>query len=309
MRGERGFALIGAMWLLVALAAVGLELSLAARARRLTALNVAELEQAEWAARAGLETARARLEGLLARGDAGPGADPWWNAGAFLPDTVPLGDAAFHVRARDANAGLNPNRADEAGLQRLLAALRVDAGDADRLAQAVADWRDADDFPRARGAEREAYLAAERPVLPRNGPFRAVGEMLDVLGMDPEVFERVRPYVTVIGTGRINLNTAPRPVLLSLPGIGEEAASVIERLRRGGGRVTSLGELAAGLPAPARAALVARMPELEGRVTFDTRELELVSDGWSGDGRVRVTARGLLVRARETAFLIGVRVE
>jgi hypothetical protein len=63
------------------------------------------------------------------------------------------------------------------------------------------------------------------------------------------------------------------------------------------------------LSAPARAALLARMPELQARVTYETRELELVSAGWSGDGRVTATARGLLVRARESTFLIGARLQ
>lgn len=308
MKSERGFALIAALWLLVVLSSVGLTLSLAARDRRVVALNAAERTRAAWAARGGLETVRGRLERLLQE-TASPNPDPWWDPQDFLPDTVRQDDAAFYVLARDANAALNLNRAGEEELRRLFAALRVDATRADSLAQAIADWRDADDLHRARGAEREAYLESGAPTLPRNGPFRSVAELLDVRGMTPELFAGISPFVTVAGTGLVNLNTAPREVLLALPGMSEEAAAVIERYRSARTRVAGLGDLAQLLSSSARALLQAHFAELAARATFETRELELVSTGWSGDGRVRVTASALLVRARETAFLIGVRVE
>jgi type II secretory pathway component PulK len=220
-------------------------LSLAARDRRVVALNAAERTRAAWAARGGLETARGRLERLLQE-TAAANPDPWWNPQHFLPDTVRQDDAAWYLLARDANARLNLNRAGEEDLRRLFAALRVDATRADSLAQAIADWRDADDLHRARGAEREAYLKSGAPTLPRNGPFRSVAELLDVRGITPAQL----------------------------------------------------------LSSSARALLQAHFAELAAQATFEIRELELVSTGWSGDGRVRVTASGLLVRARETAFLI-----
>ena len=44
----------------------------------------------------------------------------------------------------------------------------------DRIAQAIADWRDGDDLHRARGAEVAWYEEEGRFVLPRNGPFADV---------------------------------------------------------------------------------------------------------------------------------------
>ena len=61
MRNERGFALVAALWLLVALSSVAIHLSLRARDRRLAAANVAEETQARAAALSGLAHARALL--------------------------------------------------------------------------------------------------------------------------------------------------------------------------------------------------------------------------------------------------------
>jgi general secretion pathway protein K len=300
MRHERGFALIAALWLVVALSALALEVSLVARERRLAAANTVEGTQGRAAADAGLEHARARLAGMLERG----ALDPWRRVDSVLAQAVALGDARYRVTLRDAGSALNVNRASEAELRRLLVALRVDAGLADRLAQTIADWRDPDDLRRARGAEREEYLRAGRPVLPRNGPFQSIAELGSVLGMTPEILELIRPHLTLLGTGQVNLNAAPRPVLLALPGIGEEAAGVLLRRQNGARPLRSLAELSLELSSGARAVLQAETSALLARATFETREVEAVSDGWVDGSPVRVHAQGLLVRARDVAFLV-----
>jgi len=305
MRRERGFALIAALWLLVALSALALEVSLVARERRLAAANTLEGSQARAAADAGLEHARARLAAVLRSG----ALDPWRRPDSLLAGDVTLGDARYRVTLRDAGAALNLNRATEADLRRLLIALRVDAGQADRLAQATLDWRDADDLRRARGAERDDYLRAGRPVLPRNGPFQSIAELGSVLGMTPQVLTLVRPYLTLFGTGQINLNAAPRPVLLALPGVGEEAAGVLLRHQESRRPLHSLADLSLELSGGARAALEAETSTLLTQVTFETQEVEAVSDGWADGSSVRAHAHGLLVRARDVAFLVWRRTE
>ncbi|HYT05182.1 MAG TPA: hypothetical protein VEM13_09940 [Gemmatimonadales bacterium] len=308
MRRERGFALIAALWLLVAISALTLEVSLVARDRRLAAANTVETAQARAAADAGLEHARARLVALL--GPARQGIlDPWRQPDSLFPGDVTLGDVRYHVALRDAGSALNLNRATETELRRFFMALRVDAGKADRLAQAIMDWRDPDDLRRARGAEREDYLRDGSPVLPRNGPFQSVAELAGVQGMTPEILDLARPYLTLLGTGQVNLNAAPRPVLLALPGIGEEAAGVVLRRQQARRPIRTLAELSVELSSGARAALQAEMATLLGRVAFETREVEAVSDGWMEGSPVRARDRGLLVRARDVAFLVWRRAE
>ncbi|MEO7084572.1 MAG: helix-hairpin-helix domain-containing protein, partial [Gemmatimonadaceae bacterium] len=111
------------------------------------------------------------------------------------------------------------------------------------LAQSIMDWRDADSIPRPNGAERDAYIKAEKLALPANAPFRTVEELQDVMGMTPEIYQKAAPYLTVLGTGQVNVNTAPVPVLRALPGMTDATLNRILQLRSQGGRINSINDL------------------------------------------------------------------
>jgi len=308
---RRGFALLAALWLLVTLSVASLALGVTTRTRRLAAANLSEQARAAAAARAGVEQLRGRLVRRLDENAAATSAhlDPWRGADSLLVDTLVVADARAIVRVHDVGTALHLNRASEDDLRRFFVALRVDAGDADRLAQAIADWRDPDDLHRARGAERDAYLAAGAPALPRNGPFQALPELLSVRGMTPALYERMRPLLTLLGSGQINLNLADRPVLLALPGMTEEAVAVLLRYRRQRRTIGSIADLERDLSPRARRELTAELPALLARTTTETRELEIVSEGWLPGSPVRVRATGLLVRSRGAVFYVWSRVE
>jgi len=102
--------------------------------------------------------------------------------------------------------------------QRLLALLEIDP----ELADAVVDWIDADLEPRfPMGAEDGTYLGFDPAYRVANQGFQSVSELRLVAGFqDPEVFDRIEPYVTALPNSLpltpINVNTAPAPVLASL---------------------------------------------------------------------------------------------
>jgi len=245
MRDRQGFALIAALWLMVALSVVALALGLRARDRRVSAGNVQEDAEAGAAAEAGVAHARALLERRLSGFSAlAPGIDPWQDLSSVVaPDSQAVGDAWFRVRLRDAGAALNLNRCSEDELRRLLSALRIDAGNADRIAQAAMDWRDPDPLRRARGAERDDYVRAGAAELPSDAPFGSVEEFRRVRGVSEQVFRRASPYLTILGSGQVNLAAAPREVLLSLPGMTEESAAAVLRRQRRGMALASLADL------------------------------------------------------------------
>ncbi|KAB2966413.1 hypothetical protein [Zoogloea sp.] len=104
----------------------------------------------------------------------------------------------------------------------LLEALLVHAAGLDPalagvLAERIVDWRDVDSEPMPRGAEAPDYLAAGSPYRPRNGPFEAPEDLLQVLGVDLETYDKIRDLITVDGgSSLINPLAAPQEVLLVL---------------------------------------------------------------------------------------------
>ena len=98
--------------------------------------------------------------------------------------------------------------------------LRIDYG----IVPAIIDWIDGDDEVTTlpfikrgnQGAESGYYSRSSVGGRCRNAPVETVEELVEVKGMSPEVFERLRDYLTVYGDGRINVNSASRFVLASL---------------------------------------------------------------------------------------------
>jgi type II secretory pathway component PulK len=307
---------MAALWLVVIVGVTGYELSVRSRSRRLAVANSLEQTQAAAAAEGALETVRGELAMRLTRSVSATASrnpqsaplDPWSDLALLDADTLVLGDARALPRVYDAGARIQINRASEADLRRFLSALAIDAGVADRLAQRIGDWRDADDFRRARGAERDDYLRTGARRLPTNADFQRVEELRDVDGMTPALYARIAPFVTVLGTGQVNVNSAPREVLMSLPGMGDETIAAIVRAQRARRPIRTMEELTTQLSSAARSSLVGAMAELQQRAAFESRELVVEADGWVDGSPARVTAQALLVRGGDAMFTIGRRI-
>ena len=155
-----------------------------------------------------------------------------------------LGAGWVEVHVEDEARRLDLNAAELApAVPRLLATLGLDPG----LADAIADWTDADDVPRPLGAERAWYLGVTPPRVPRNGPLGSLGELALVRGFDATTVARLRPYVTVAGEPRVNPNTAPREVLVAVLGDPVRVERILAERQRGpiepsGSWLTARGE-------------------------------------------------------------------
>jgi general secretion pathway protein K len=308
--GDRsGFALLGVLWLVVLVTIVGLDFSLRARAITQRVASAADQSMARAAAEGCLVHAEAQLRLRLERAiGASTGSlealDPWRQPGAIANDTVDIGDARCHVTFEDAGERLHLNRAGEDELRELMVRLRLDTGDADRLAQAILDWRDPDDLRRGRGAEREEYMQAESPVLPRNAAFTSVDEVRLVLGMTERVYARVRPALNTLGSGRVNLSAAPPEGIAALPGMSESLLVLILRARAEQGVVPDLLTLSNELDEPAREQLRGNLVGLVSRLTNTTQEIIVRSRGWTPGGALSVTATALAVRGAGTSVFL-----
>lgn len=323
---RRGFVIVAVLWLMVALGAVGLDQSLRNRTERLAAANAIDEARARSVALAGAEYARSRLTAaLLERADelrsqgrrsrtrsmgrlfgrSDPFEDPWRVPEELVVSEGALGDARFTLRVRDRGALLNVNEVDYESLRSFFAlGLRVDAADADAIANAIVDWRDPDDLPWPGGGEREEYLEEGRPVLPANRGFADVEELQFVRGMTPEILAQASPYLTVFGSDDINLNAAPEPVLLAIPGMTEAAAAAIVDLRESGVTPRSDGELFEVLGDALAGPLRRQGRDFERRVDFTTSEVEILSRGWIEGSPVSVVARTVVTRSDDGALVI-----
>lgn len=105
------------------------------------------------------------------------------------------------------------NEEKYAAFKRLLSSLRLP----EDLAASMADWIDVNDAQRPGGAEgRDYYGLLRPPYQAKNGPLDSLDEMLLVKGCTPAVFRKLSPYITVYGDGLVNINTAPREVIMAL---------------------------------------------------------------------------------------------
>lgn len=301
MKRRSGFALLASVWLMVAIAAIGLEVSWLARSRRLAVANVLDESRAHAAAVAGLEHARARLTGALApsRGDAL--ADPWrWAVGG---DSADLASSQYAFHLRDDAAALDVNRVDERTLTRLFQACGADAGEAAQSAQRIADWRDPDTLRRVRGAERDDYLALGARLLPRDGPVQSVAELDDVAGVPARAWACVRPLLQVGGLGGVNPNTAPAEVLTALSGFSATTARAVVQSRQAGGSVRSFTELLAAVPPALRDELNRSGAELQPLLVYQTGAVRVVSTARVDGSPVHVRAEALMRRNGGTVFV------
>jgi len=136
----------------------------------------------------------------------------------------------------DEESKVNINQAPRDVLKRLFEKTGgLNPDDAQGLADCVVDWRDKDDIASSDGAENDYYSSLDRRYHCKNADFETSRELLLVKGMSPELFEKLKNYITVYTEGKVNINTAGHVVLESL-GMNEGLADKIVRYRRGAGR-------------------------------------------------------------------------
>lgn len=127
-----------------------------------------------------------------------------------------------------------------------------DETEARSIVDALIDWIDEDDKESDLGAESSYYQSLEKPYSCRNGPVRYTEELLFVKGISPELLfgtgeqEGLADYLTVHGDdGRINISTAPLPVIQSFDSlIGEDLLEKLDEYRRDQDNEEKLADLA-----------------------------------------------------------------
>jgi len=130
-----------------------------------------------------------------------------------------------------------------------------------------------------------------------------------VKGMTPGLLAKVRDDLTVFGSGLVNVNSANAAVLVSVPGITPLVAEIIVGARQAHRRIESIRQLTDLLPTQAREPLERAIANAAARLTFDTHEIEVRSEGWVVGSPVRVRESAVVVRGGSTAVVTWRRVE
>ncbi len=187
-KGEEGIALIAVLWVLALLSIIAAAVSIESRSSVRIARNMADNAAARAAADAGLQLAILDLVGprdtdTRFRTD---GANFNWR---FANSTV-------RISIRDEASKIDVNKAPEVVLAALFASDGIDREKAQSLADAIIDFRDPDNFPLVKGAEKVDYIAAGFGWGPKNAPFEALEELQQVLGMTPKIYGLVAPDLT-----------------------------------------------------------------------------------------------------------------
>lgn len=231
-RRQRGFALVLVIWSLIVLTSLATGFALAVRQEIRVAGDVAAIARAEAVATAALHATALALNS--------PDPEARWQADTRTHQ-IPWPDAQVSVRVSSESGRIDLNRAPRELLLGLFEQFSP-AETAERLTDALIDWRDRDDEAGPAGAEAREYARAGYRYGPANGPLNSVSELKRVLGFDARIVETVMPYLTVHSRRpRINVLSADLVVLLSVPEMDRETAWTLiterERALAEGGRM------------------------------------------------------------------------
>ena len=222
-RRQRGVAFIVVMWLMALLVILLGSFALIARVEGMQARHLYDATVARYAAEAGINEAAYFLSV----------PDPQLR---WIPDgrayQFDFEGASIELKITDESGLIDLNIADQAMLTELFMGVGVEPDQAAALAAAIQDWRDPDDLVSPNGAEEAEYAAEGLAWGPNNAPFSMVSELLQVLGMTPDIYRLIERALTVYGgQSRPNFAFAPLEILMALPGMTPELAQQIIEAR------------------------------------------------------------------------------
>lgn len=202
---QRGVALVIVMWVLSLMTIMAGSFSLSMRRETAVTSAVKDSAVAQAMAEAGIAIAEFML---LA-----PDESKRWRGDGRIYQIHYL-DADIRIRIFSEAGKIDLNQADRKLLSAAVNTVVNDANQQQQLVDAILDWRDDNDEPRPLGAEREYYRSAGLPYRPRNGAFQSLEELQQVRGIEPALFEALKPLLTVYsGLAEVDLQVAPPEVL------------------------------------------------------------------------------------------------
>ena len=211
LRNQKGIALIIVLWITTLLMLIASSFIYAMR----TDVNIVANSLARARLEAAADAAVQRSVFEMSKPQQLPGR---WTTDGVVQSWSYQG-VAVEVGMTDESGKIDINTASDALLRGLFLAQGMKEEEAATVTDAILDWRDADLLKRLRGAEEADYLAAGYSYKPANAAFQSTEELRLVMGMTPELFDKVAPLITIYSRQPgINAGIASRGVLRALPG-------------------------------------------------------------------------------------------
>jgi len=234
---QRGVALVIVLWIMLLITISTSAFTLMARMDSLEAHTILWSTKARLAAEAGMNIAVLSLRDPVEETRLIPDGRP------FL---VQYRDARVEVMVTDERGKLNINKAGDLQLLQLFLANGLEEEQAALLTGAILDWVDIDELTRPDGAELPEYETAGFQVGPGNRAFIMVEELLQVIGMPWELYQKIQPGLTVWTENAVpNPAYAPVEAMLALPDMTQELAQEFVQERHG---LETLADLSLDLP-------------------------------------------------------------
>lgn len=235
---EQGIALLMVLWILTILTVIVFSFSYMVRTETYATMSFKGGIEKKFLAEAGLERGIMELfyrQFYRSQTIDLEGREIWKTDDT--PYQGQVGDGLYTVRITDETAKVDINTVSDVVLKNLFLNLGVQAEEVDTIVDSIMDWKDPDDLHRLHGAESDYYMSLPNPYKAKDANFETLEELLLVKGMTPEILYGTNEkkgaidFLTLYSKQRkININSAPKEVLTSIPGITPELAdAIIER--------------------------------------------------------------------------------
>lgn len=158
-----------------------------------------------------------------------------------------VGEGTFTISIMPEESRRNVNTLTDLDWDEILDQAGVPNDKWDEIKDCFKDWTDKNEEHLLNGAEKDDEHYEARGVEPKNGPVDTVDELLQIKGFTPALlYGGESPYnekdpplrgiaglLTTWGDGKVNVNSASREVLMSLPDIEDYVVEKILELRSG----------------------------------------------------------------------------
>ncbi len=214
-KAQRGMALLMTLLVTAVLSTIVVEANYDANVNMDIALNYSAKMRAVYIAKAGIKFANLYLAADVSKlaGEEMAQIEPLLHG---LP--IPVGSGAVRVSLESEEQKININLLVTSQKHRelflnLLENLELEYD----IYYSLIDWLDKDDdISEGEGAEADYYASLESPYPCKNAPLDSFEELRLIKGVDDEAFRALKKYCTIFSNGRININKAPKEVLLAL---------------------------------------------------------------------------------------------